>query len=486
VTVVNGDERTSLVVSDDRSATRRLLGRLEVRSWKRGAHAALCLALATLVAYVPSHAGLSHEGRHALFILVAAAGLWLTEAIPAFAVALVVMALEILLLGGLGRPGHKGVEYTRFLAPWASPLVWLFLGGFVLGHGAARTGLDRWLAERVIGVFGRTRRGLLFGLMLVGFTLSMFMSNTAAAAMLLAIAAPMREGLPKNDAMRRAIVLSVPVATNLGGMGSLIGSPPNAVAANAVNAVGGARTLDFARWMLVGLPPAVLLLGIAFWMLSRQVPLGESGGAVAAARRAAPPGTQLPNWRKLTVMVTFVVTVALWSTDSLHGIPTPVVSFLPITVLSAIGVLRAEDVRGLGWDVLLLLAGGLALGAAVQETGLATWLVSSLPVSSLSRITVALVLAYAVAVLSNLMSNTAAATILVPVAVELGRGYEPLAVVPIALAASAAMCLPISTPPNALAFSTGDLSSRDFLRPGIVLGLLAPVVAVAWCALVLR
>lgn len=480
------EERTSLVVSDERDAIRRLLGRLEVRSWRRGAHAAACFGVASLIAYVPTHTGLSPDGRSALFILLAAAGLWLTEAIPAFAVALLVMALEILLLGGLGRPGHTGAEYTRFLAPWASPLVWLFLGGFVLGHGAARTGLDRWLAARVIGVFGRTRRGLLFGLMLVGFTLSMFMSNTAAAAMLLAIAAPMREGLPPSDAMRRAIVLSVPIATNLGGIGSLIGSPPNAIAANAVNAVGGARTLDFARWMLVGLPPAIVLLGLSFWMLSRSVPDEGTGAAVAAARRTAHEGTPLPNWRKLVVMITFVVTVALWSTDSLHGIPTPVVSFLPITVLSAIGVLRAEDVRGLGWDVLLLLAGGLALGAAVQETGLSTWLVSALPVSSASRITVALVLAYAVSVLSNFMSNTAAATILIPVAVELGRGFEPLAVVPIALAASAAMCLPISTPPNALAFSTGDLTAHDFLRPGIALGLLAPILAVAWCALVLR
>lgn len=480
------EERTSLVVSDERSAVARLLGRLEVRSWKRGGYALLVLSVASLVAWVPTHAGLSGDGRRGMFILLVAAGLWLTEAIPAFAVALVVMALEILLLGGLGRPGHTGAEYTRFLAPWASPLVWLFLGGFVLGHGAARTGLDRWLAERVIGTFGKTRRGLLLGIMIVGFALSMFMSNTAAAAMLLAIAAPMREGLPAKDPMRRAIVLAIPIATNLGGMGSLIGSPPNAIAASAVNAVPGRAPLDFARWALAGLPPALLLLGVAFLLLSRQVPLAESGAAVAAAKRAGEDHPRLPAWRQWVVMATFFLTLGLWSTDALHGIPTPVVSFLPITVLSAIGVLRAEDVRGLGWDVLLLLAGGLALGLCVQETGLSTWLVSSLPVSSVSRIGVALVLAYAVAVLSNFMSNTAAANILVPVAVELGRGYEPLAVVPIALAASSAMCLPISTPPNALAFSTGDLTSRDFLGVGVRVGLLAPVLAVAWCALVLR
>lgn len=483
---VDCDDDSPLSMNDERSAVRRLLGRLEVRSWRHGAYAAATFAVAIAGAYLPAHAGLSMPGRHALFILLAAAGLWLSEAIPAFAVALVVIAMEILLLGGLGRPGHEGAQYTRFLEPWSSPLIWLFLGGFVLGHGAARTGLDRWLAERVIGVFGKTRRGLLLGLMLVGFTLSMFMSNTAAAAMLLAIAAPMREALAPGDPMRRALLLSVPISTNLGGMGSLIGSPPNAIAAGAIEAAHPGAPLDFAGWMLLGLPPALLLLALAFWMLSRAVPVGDNDTVVAAAQRVVEAGDRLPNWRKIVVVATFIATVTLWSTDSLHGIPTPVVSFLPITVLSAIGVLRAQDVRGLGWDVLLLLAGGLALGAAVQETGLSTWLASLLPVSDVSRTTVVLTLAYAVVLLSNFMSNTAAANVFVPIAVELGRGYEALAVVPIALAASAAMCLPISTPPNALAFSAGDLAARDFLRPGIMLGLIAPIVAVGWCALMLR
>jgi sodium-dependent dicarboxylate transporter 2/3/5 len=475
-------------VSDERGTAARILGRLEVRSWNHGAWALVSLGIASLVAYIPVHAGLSPAGRHALFILIAAAGLWLTEAIPSFAVALVVIALEILLLGGLGRADGVagGASYTRFLAPWASPLVWLFLGGLVLGHGAARTALDRWLAQRVLRVFGRSRRGLLLGVMVVRFTLSMFMSNTAAAALLLAIVAPMRHGLAPDSSMRRALVLSVPVATNIGGMGSLIGSPPNAIAAGAVNAVAGHASLDFGRWLWLGFPPALLLLAISFWLLSRSVSPEDRRGPALGPGPVPDGDGRLPNWRKLVVVATLVATIGLWSTDALHGIPTPVVSFLPITVLSAVGVLRAEDVRGLGWDVLLLLAGGLALGVAIHETGLAAWLVSLLPLAGVPRVALALALAYAASLLSNFMSNTAAATILIPVAIELGRGNESLSVVPVALAASAAMCLPISTPPNALAYATGELVPRDFLRPGLVLGLLAPAVAVGWCALVGR
>lgn len=186
------------------------------------------------------------------------------------------------------------------------------------------------------------------------------------------------------------------------------------------------------------------------------------------------------------MLVTTLVTVLAWATDALHGVPTPVVSFLPMTVFAAIGVLGPKHVRTLGWDTLLLLSGGLALGDAVQTTGLSRWLAASLPLSGASPLVLALLLAYAVALLSNVMSNTAAANVLVPIAIELGRGHEAIAAVPVAIAASAAMCLPISTPANAQAFATGKIEARDFLVPGIVLTLVTPPLVVAWASVVLR
>jgi len=443
---------------------------------------ALVVVLAAAIsAYLPAHAGLSREARHALFVLVLAAGLWVTEAIPAFAVSLVVFAVEILLLAGLGR---NGKAYASYLAPWSNPLVWLFLGGFAISHAASRTKLDRRVAELVLRRFGATRRGLLFGTMLVAFVLSMFMSNTAAATMLLAVVVPITERLPPDDPLRRALVLAIPVASNLGGMGTLIGSPPNGIAANAVAVANASAPLDFAHWALVGLPPALLLFALSFVMLARPVAAGPLPALpppdVGKKTRA------LPAWMRSVVMATLLVTVVAWSTDALHGVPTPVVSFLPITVFAAIGVLGPKDVRTLGWDTLLLLAGGLALGDVVQTTGLSRWLAASLPLSGASPLALALLLAYAVALLSNVMSNTAAANVLVPIAIELGKGHEAMAAVPVAIAASAAMCLPISTPANALAFSTGKVTARDFLRPGLVLTFVTPPLVVAWAAIVLR
>jgi sodium-dependent dicarboxylate transporter 2/3/5 len=184
-------------------------------------------------------------------------------------------------------------------------------------------------------------------------------------------------------------------------------------------------------------------------------------------------------------MMVFASTVGLWLTSALHGVPATVISFVPICVLTAIGVLDASDIRAIQWDVLLLIAGGLALGVAVTDTGLASWLMEQLPLHRLGVAGLALMLTFTIAILSNLMSNTAATNILVPIAIAASAGYEQQTVVSLALGASAAMCLPISTPPNAIAYGTGRLEARDLFQVGIFIGLLAPIVVTAWCLLVL-
>ena len=472
-----GSFRNRSLPSEERRELRALLERLEVRSWRQGLLTLVCLVLAWSVSYLPAHTDLSDPGRHALFILLFAAGLWVTEAVASYGVALLVVGLEILLLGDMGRRA----DWDRFLAPWASPLLWLFLGGFVLGQAASKTGLDLWLARRVLTLSGTTPARALLGLMVVGFVLSMFMSNTAAAAMLLAIATPIAAARPDGDPSRRALLLGVAVATNLGGMATLIGTPPNAIAAGAV---GGEAEIDFARWLLIGLPPGVVLFLVSYMLLRAWYPATDGSAA------PLPPLTleleeRLPAWRQVIVMVVFALTVVLWMTGGWHGVPTPVISFLPISLFAATGILRAADVRSLQWDVLLLLFGGLALGLAVTETGLAGWMVARMPVEGLAPVALSLVMAYTTVILSNFMSNTAAATVLVPVGVALAPGFEPLAAVSIALAASTGMCLPISTPPNAIAFAGGQLQGKDFMRIGLVLALLCPALAVGWGALVL-
>jgi solute carrier family 13 (sodium-dependent dicarboxylate transporter), member 2/3/5 len=469
-------------MNDERWNARQILANLELPPRKGPVKFLLSLAGAAVIAFVPSHEGLEPAGIWTLFILVWAAALWITEAIPAFAVAILVIGLEIAILG---RPGgvfaKEPGDWTMFVEPWASPVIWLFFGGFVLAEAAGRTGLDRWLSRLVLSRCGGRPYVLLAGVMGITFLFSMFVSNTATTAMMIAVTAPIIGALAAGDRFSKALLLGVPFAAGLGGMVTVIGSPPNAIAHGLLT---GPNQLNFVQWMFVGLPPALVMLGIIWFFLCRRYP-AVGPVDVEFLDSSQPFPKLLPLWQRLTVMLTFFITVALWMTGPLHGIPTPVVSFVPITVFAVTGVVGSHQIRRLHWDILLLLTGGLALGVAVSQTGLAEWLVNQLPTGSLGPLALTLALAYLCAILSNFMSNTAAANILIPLAAALNTAAPAPYVLPVALAASAAMCLPVSTPPNAIAFAEGSLEARDFLAGGVLVGLLAPGLVVFWSRWVL-
>ncbi|ACY15952.1 SLC13 family permease [Haliangium ochraceum] len=475
---------------DSRRALAVMLGRLEIRSTRRLVSFLVCIGVAALVTWVASiqpESGLSPAGLRGLFILVSAALLWVTEALPAFAVGILVIALEIALLGGLGKaPPVHAADWEEFVVVLGHPLIWLFFGGFILAAGAAKTSLDRRIATRLLPLLGNQRKWILAGCMGLTFAFSMFMSNTATTAMMLALLTPFLVTLSDDDRYAQGLLLGVAVAANLGGMGSLIGTPPNAIAVAAVQQAGA--TVSFQRWLLIGLPPALLMASLAWLLLVRRYDgrgtlIGPDGGSpMAALENSGEP--RLPRWQRWTMVVTFVATVLLWMTGQWHGLPTAIVSFVPIVALTATGILGREDLQRLPWDVLFLLAGGLALGEMVQSTGVATWMVAHLPVGGIGPYGLALLMAYVCAFLSNLMSNTAAANVLVPIGVTLASGFEAQIAIPIAMGASAAMCLPISTPPNALVYASGRLPSRDFVAIGVGIGLLTPVIGVAWMNLV--
>lgn len=467
---------------DTRSQARRMLGVVSRSMPASLARVLACglaaVALALLAAAAPvGGSGLSLAAQIELGILVFAALLWMSEAMPAFAVALLVIGLQIALLGRPGGPLVKAGDldaWRMFVNPWASPMMWLFLGGFVMAHSCTRTGLDRWMAAIALGRLRGGTAGMLAGVMTMTFCLSMFMSNTATAAMMLAVVGGLTRGMANHDSRAKALFLGVPVAASLGGMGSLIGSPPNAIAAGEL---AGGNGVDFLGWMLVALPPALLLCSLAYLFLYWRFLRGQPDAGFSLSPEL-PAGTN--KQRRHLVMAVFFITVLLWMSESLHGIPTPVVSFFPIVVFAVTGVISSADLRELPWDVLLLLAGGLSLGVGVEATGLAQWVVGQIPDGvSLGGLSVLLVLL--AVVLSNMMSNTAAASLLIPLGAGLaGAGSAPMLVIPIALACSAAMALPISTPPNALAFASGRLASRDFLGIGILIGLAGTVVLVLW------
>jgi sodium-dependent dicarboxylate transporter 2/3/5 len=473
---------------DTRKAYGELMGRLEFSSWRGLAKALSCLVVAYLLAYLPEHAGLSDAGRASLFILILAAGLWISEAMPAFAVALLVIGLQILILG---RPGgvFAGPEdadlWQAFSEVWAAPPMWLFFAGLVMAKSAERTGLADWIARGALAFTGGRGERVLWVAMALTFVFSMFISNTATAALMVAILGPLLGTAGGSDPRTRAgLLVGIAFAANLGGMGTIIGTPPNAIAAGLL---ADDYAVSFLQWMELGLPPALVLVVLTAATLAWRrglvglvLDVGSTEGSEDDVEEA------VPLWQRLMVIVIFVVTITLWLTERRHGMPTAVVSFIPIVALSMIGVIRREEMRSLPWDILLLLAGGLSLGVGIAATGLASWLAEKLLTVSETPWLLALLLAYAASGLSNLMSNTAAANLLLPIALAAGLEFAgPVGAaqfaVPVALAASSAMCLPISTPPNALAYATGHLELKDLAPGGLVIGLIAPPLSVFWC-----
>lgn len=459
---------------DTRREIAKITGSVSLTSYRRLSLMLGCVLFSVVVSFVPEYTGLSPEARQAFFILLLAASLWVTEALPAFAVALLVISLEI---GILGSPDN----WEMFVAPWSSSLMWLFFGGLILAQAATKTGLDTDIAHRILRLVGSTPPRVLLGMMLTTFILSMFMSNTATTAMMLTVVAPIVKQLRGNP-FSKAMLLGIPFAANIGGMGTLIGSPPNAIAAAALATE---ASINFVDWMLFGLPPALILVCVAWVYLMISYKSTQKTLALPTAIDGQSASTDIPHWKRVAVLATFFATIGLWLTTPLHHIPTSMISFLPIGIFAAINLLEADDIRSLSWDVLLLLAGGLSLGVMVTQTGLADWLIQSVPVDEWGIFGLAFGFAYLTTVVSNFMSNTAAANIIVPLAAAAAGASAPLVVIPVALGASAAMCLPISTPPNAIAYTHEGIESSDFLKGGLLIGFLAPLLGVFWCMILL-
>lgn len=474
---------------DTRAEAQRQIGLFQRKLAIAVTKVAAAILVSLLIVLVPEWIGwsvfqeLDSDGRFTLGLLAFAAFLWISEAIPAFAVAVLVIGLEVVVLGmpgGFFAPTGDTKAWQQFVAPWASPLMWLFLGGFVLAAGTEKTGLDRWMAATVLSRASGNPVAILATSMGITFVLSMFMSNTATATMMIAVLAPLVATGAGGNQFATALYLAIPISANVGGMATIIGTPPNALASTALSTQGFQDIASFAGWMKVGVLPAVILAIFAFlYLWFRYLRKAPDSSPPALTHE---PGDPSPERRMqfIVVVIVFFLTVGLWMTESLHGIPAPVTAFFPMVAFAATGVLGPHDVRSLPWDILLLLGGGLALGKAVQVTGLAEWLGNLIP-DTWSGIYLMCGFAFLAVLLSNLMSNTATASLLIPLGVGLAGENElaPLLAV-IALSCSSAMALPISTPPNAVAYATGKVSSKDLLVVGLIMAVLGPAVAIAW------
>jgi sodium-dependent dicarboxylate transporter 2/3/5 len=443
-------------------------GRLVLRvNWKAFVKIFVILSLAIASYHLPLP-GLTEGSRRCLMIFIGAAGFWVTTVIPSYATAIMVVVLSVYALGfpngPLGLAG-KGVSdsYRIFLSPIASPVLVLFFGGFVMAVAAAKHGFDVRLAKALLKPFGTHPKVVLLGVIAITALFSMFMSNTATTAMMIATMTPLFAHFEGRDPFKMALALAIPFAANIGGIGTIIGTPPNAVAASVLGQSG--HPISFFSWMAIGVPLAVILLVLLWFILIRVFKPREDHFEVLF-----PDKTEL-TWDLVAVVVTFALTVLLWLTEPLHQIPSGVVALLPIMIFSMLGIVTRQDLRKIEWHVLFLIAGGMTLGVAMRQSGLSDVLVNLITSTGLSAMGLLLVLMAFSIVMSNFMSNTSAANLLIPIVISLGVGSPTVGAIGVAFACSMAMSLPISTPPNAIAFATGIVETRDMAKYGSVVSL---------------
>ena len=470
--------------------------------------ALIAIALAVGCLFLP-YESLGLVGAHAvnaveirvIAIFVLAALFWILEPFPIWTTSMLVIVLMLLTVsdkalmfsaGGdtlfsfqtdpaTGEKFANLVNYKGIMATFADPIIMLFLGGFFLAAAATKYKLDMNLARFLLKPFGTNPKFVLLGLMAITALFSMFMSNTATAAMMLAILAPVLSLFDEDDKGRAAFALAIPIAANGGGMGTPIGTPPNAIALKALGDMNA--TVSFGKWMAFGIPYVIILILAAWALLLWMFPISKKKMELNVG------GEFLKTPKAIIVYITFAVTVLLWVLGKdIVGIDSNMVAMIPMAVFALTQVITKKDLNGMSWDVLWLVAGGFALGLGLQKTGLAEHLIGAIPFASWPALGLMVGAGVICLFMANFMSHTATASLLVPiiavVGVNVGASMDALGgvvalLVSVAFASSLGMALPISTPPNALAHATGLVDTKGMAKTGVIIGLLGMLLTYA-------
>ena len=455
----------------------------------------LSAAVALLPREVFGIEGLTDVHQRIISLFVFAALMWLTEALPSWVTSMIVVTVMLFTVSTSAfsflRPEDPAaasglVPIKSIMACFANPTIMLFIGGFVLAIGLTKVKLDVALARFLLKPFGTRSEVVLLGFILVTAIFSAFVSNTATAAMMLAFLTPVLRQLPADGKGRIALALAIPIGANLGGMMTPIGTPPNMIALDYLSSIG--MGISFVDWTIKMAPFVLLLLGLAWLLLRFMFPFKQKNIEIKIE------GDIEWNFQTWSVVFAFAVTIFMWmfGTD-LWGVDTNVVAMLPIAIFCATGILTRRDLEEINWSVLWMVAGGFALGVALNYKGagcesLSNLIVSSVPFGNFSPIAVMILAGLICFGFSNFISHSAATSLLVPVlgVVAVGMSDALTAVggaqamlVGIAIASSVSMILPISTPPNAIAHSTGFIEQKDMMKVGIIVGLLGVVLGYA-------
>ncbi len=379
-------------------------------------------------------------------------------------------------------------QQKSIFATFADPIIILFLGGFFLADAATKFRLDINLARVLLKPFGTNPKYVLLGLMSVTALFSMFMSNTATAAMMLALLTPVLALFKPEDRGRAAFALCIPIGANVGGIGTPIGTPPNAIALKFMQENGW--NVTFGDWMMFGVPFVIIMLLIGWFILLKMFPIDQKALDLAKEMK----GKFMTTPKAWVVYITFIVTILLWVIPKkYHGLDANSVAIVPIAVFSVTGVITKKDLKAMSWDVLWLVAGGFALGVALGETKLASDLINSIPFAEWNSMALIVGASLICLFMATFMSHTATAALLMPIMASVAAGMvaggsmdAPGAIgllVTIAFASSLGMALPISTPPNAMAYATGHVEQKGMAISGTILCLIGLAFSIGLMAL---
>ena len=463
----------------------------------------LVLLLTVLLFFMPAEwfgiEGLTVVQKRTIAIFIFAAMMWIIEAVPAWATSIITMVLLIFtvsngalapLLTKLPEGGFAEgavVGYKDLMASFASPTIMLFMGGFVLAIAATKVGLDVFLAKVLLKPFGTNPKTVLLGILFVVAFFSMFMSNTATAAMMLAFLAPVLKTLPADGKGKIGLALAIPIGANIGGIGTPIGTPPNVIALGYLKEQLGID-VGFGTWCIRMVPFVIVLLLIAWAVLLLFFPFKAKSIELKIESNAK---RDSKFW---VVAVTFIVTILLWLIpESITNLNSYEVALIPFAVFVATGVFKKSDFAEINWDVLWMVAGGLALGTALMKTGLANTIVGAIPFGAMPALAVLIVSGIVGYAISNFLSHTSAANLLLPILTAIAVGAAGTAMgaqlnnlggvqallIGLAISTSVAMILPISTPPNAIASSTGLVETKDKAKVGIIMGVVGLILGYA-------
>lgn len=414
--------------------------------------------------------------------------LWFTEAIPSWTTSMLIVVIMLvtctdssLFFLRNGENIGELLSHKSIMGAFADPTIMLFLGGFVIAIIASKMGIDVQLARLLMKPFGKRSEFVLLGFLMITGCFSMFISNTATAAMMLTFMAPVIRYLPVDGKGRVAFVMAIPIGANLGGMGTPVGTPPNAIALKYLNNPEGLNlNIGFFDWAVIMIPFTLILLFLAWLLLIKLFPFKQKTIELHIE------GEVQKGPRLVLAYITIGLTIVLWLLDKVTGINANAVALIPIAIFCVTGLFTKDDLKEINWDVIWLVAGGFALGTALDQSGLARYLVETIPFSQWSPLIVIIGAGLICYFFSNVISNTATAALIIPVMTAVGTGMgsvlDPYGgittlILGVTLAASLAMILPVSTPPNAIAYSTGMVDTKEMRKVGVIVGVVGLVLA---------